>query len=562
MGALYRNGTGEQQPWRGDAVPDSAADRGGSTTYVFLLALVAALGGLLFGYDTAVVSGAIGFLQVYFELDPQLWKGWAAASALVGCAAGAASAGFFSDRLGRRKVLLCSAVLFLVSALGTAFPRGFQAFVIYRILGGLGVGAASMTSPMYIAEVSPARIRGRMVSVNQFAIVTGMLIVYFVNYFIAGYGTAADRRAAAELLAEHGPAVEPRVARKFIAARYPEIAAGQAKAFLAAPREVLRAEEIARFVNRHRQEGKIEIDRTTVYLWARGRLPWNERYGWRWMFGSEALPAALLLALLFLVPESPRWLTKQRRQREALAILARVGGEDHARQELAEIERAIALESGSLRQLLLPGMRIVLVIGVVLAVLQQVTGINVFLYYAPEIFKKMGTQADAALLQTVLVGAVNLAFTIIAIWTVDRLGRKPLMLIGFSGMGMSLVAMGLAAYFRQTEIWVLVFILGYIACFALSVGPVTWVILSEIFPTRIRGRAMAIATVCLWLANYLVTQTFTVMDEDPWLVSRFHHGFPFWLYAVLCVVAFLFVARFVPETKGRTLEEIEQSWLR
>ena len=206
-------------------------------------------------------------------------------------------------------------------------------------------------------------------------------------------------------------------------------------------------------------------------------------------------------------------------------------------------------------------MRIVLVIGVALAVLQQVTGINVFLYFAPEIFKKMGSGVDAALLQTVLVGAVNLLFTVIAIWTVDRLGRKPLMLVGSTGMGVSLLALGLAAYFEQTDVWMLVFILGYIACFALSVGPVTWVILSEIFPTRIRGRAMAIATVCLWLANFVVTQTFTMMDEDPWLVERFHHGFPFWVYAALCAVSVVFVWRFVPETKGKTLEEIERSWM-
>jgi SP family xylose:H+ symportor-like MFS transporter len=206
-------------------------------------------------------------------------------------------------------------------------------------------------------------------------------------------------------------------------------------------------------------------------------------------------------------------------------------------------------------------MRIVLVIGVALAVLQQVTGINVFLYYAPEIFKKFGSETQAALLQTVVVGAVMFIFTIVAIWTVDRWGRKPLMLVGAAGMGLALAAMGLAAFYQRTEVWVLLFILGYIACFALSVGPVTWVILSEIFPTSIRGRAMAIATVCLWIANFLVTQTFTMMDENAWLVDRFHHAFTFWLYALLCAVQLVFVWRFVPETKGKTLEEIERGWL-
>ena len=331
---------------------------------------------------------------------------------------------------------------------------------------------------MYIAEISPARIRGRMVSINQFAIVSGFLVVYFVNYFIALQGDAA----------------------------------------------------------------------------------WNEQSGWRWMFGSESLPALGLLILSFVGPESPRWLTKQGRTQEAVRILSRVDGEVYAQAELAEIRETLAQEGGSLRQLFTPGMRIVLVIGVVLAVLQQVTGINVFLYFGTEIFKKMGAGTNAALLQTIVVGAVNLTFTVIAIWTVDRIGRKPLMTIGSAGMGICLIAMGLSAYLQTTGLWMLLFILGYIACFALSVGPVTWVILSEIFPTRIRGRAMAIATVCLWIANYVVSQTFPMMDENPWLVATFHRGFPFWLYGAFCIVLLVFVRAYVPETKGKSLEQIERHW--
>jgi len=242
-------------------------------------------------------------------------------------------------------------------------------------------------------------------------------------------------------------------------------------------------------------------------------------------------------------------------------IMSRVDGADYAKTELLEIKGAIAHESGSLKQLLQPGMKIVLVIGIVLAILQQVTGINVFLYFGTEIFKKMGSETNAALLQTVVVGAVNMTFTIIAIWTVDRLGRKPLMVIGSAGMGITLLAMGLAAYFQRTELWMLLFILGYIACFALSVGPVTWVILSEIFPTSIRGRAMAIATVCLWVANYIVSQTFPMMDENKWLLEKFHHAFPFWIYGAFSAVLLVFVWRFVPETKGKTLEEIEKHWI-
>jgi len=297
------------------------------------------------------------------------------------------------------------------------------------------------------------------------------------------------------------------------------------------------------------------------FIALQGDQMWNQQFGWRWMFGSEAVPAVLLLVLLFFVPESPRWLTKQDRGNEALNILTRVDGADYAKTELLQIKDTIAHESGSVRQLFQPGMKIVLVIGIVLAVLQQVTGINVFLYFGTEIFKKMGSGTNAALLQTVVVGAVNLSFTIVAIWTVDRLGRKPLMMIGSAGMGISLLAMGLAAFFGRTELWLLLFILGYIACFALSVGPVTWVILSEIFPTCIRGRAMGIATVCLWLSNYVISQTFPMMDENKWLLAKFHHAFPFWVYGAFSVVLLGFVWLFVPETKGKTLEEIEKHWM-
>jgi SP family xylose:H+ symportor-like MFS transporter len=435
---------------------------------------------LLFGYDTAVISGAIGYLEVYFELTPPE-VGWAASSALAGCVLGAAVAGTMSDFLGRRKVLMLCALLFVISAIGTAIPRDRQVFVLFRLLGGIGVGAASMTSPMYIAEISPAGIRGRMVSLNQLAIVSGMLVVYFVNYWIASLGDES----------------------------------------------------------------------------------WNIQQGWRWMFASETIPALALMVFLLLVPESPRWLAKAGRRDEAVAILGRVNGAGQAKAEIDSIEEAIAHESGSLSQLLMPGLRIVLVMGITLAVLQQVTGINAFLYYAPEIFKGIvGSQSNVALLQTVVVGAVNLAFTLIAIWSVDRLGRKPLMQIGFTGMGISLFALGLAAYSQRTDAWVLTFVLTYIACFALSVGPVTWVILSEIFPTRIRGRAMALATICLWSANLVVSQTFPMMVKSEWLKARFHDAFPFWVYGSFCVVAIVFVALCVPETKGKSLEEIERHWIR
>ncbi|MBN2272522.1 MAG: sugar porter family MFS transporter [Sedimentisphaerales bacterium] len=529
----------------------------GSAVYVVMVCAVAALGGLLFGYDTGVIAGGIGFLVRNFHLDPAGQKGWAAASALIGCTIGVSVAGLLSDWLGRKKVLILSAAFFLVSAVGTAFPKTIAQFIIFRIIGGVGVGAASITSPMYIAEISPARIRGRMVSVNQLAIVTGFLIVYMANFFIAAYGTGIDRGRVAAHVAERGAILDAKAVATFIDDSCENINDVQATGFVARQGGTLEAKAVVDLL----KENGVEVSELDVEVAGYGVASWPVEKGWRWMFGSESLPAVLLLVLLFFVPESPRWLTKQKRGDEALGILARVDGGEYARAELAEIKEAIALESGSLRQLLEPKMKIVLVIGIVLAVLQQVTGINVFLYFGTEIFKKMGSGTNAALLQTVVVGAVNLGFTIIAIWTVDKLGRKPLMLIGSAGMGISLLAMGLAAYFGRTELWLLLFILGYIACFAMSVGPVTWVILSEIFPTGIRGRAMGIATVCLWVANYIISQTFPMMDENRWLIGRFHHAFPFWLYGVFCAVLLIFVWRFLPETKGKSLEEIEKYWM-
>jgi MFS transporter, SP family, arabinose:H+ symporter len=438
-----------------------------SKTFVYYISFVATIGGLLFGFDTAIIAGAMVFLKEHFMLN-SLQEGWATSSALVGCIAGASIAGVMSDWMGRKKFLLISALLFILSAVGSALPRTLTEFVLARFVGGIGIGAASMLSPLYIAEISPAKIRGKLVSLNQLAIVTGMLAAYFVDWICAGLG------------------------------------------------------------------------------------PDN----WRWMFGSGVLPALVFLLLLLGVPESPRWLVKKRRTGQALETLTKVNGLEQAKVELKDIQDTIALETGSIRQLFQPGLRIVLVIGVVLAIFQQITGINAVLYYAPRIFENAGFERMSALLQSVIVGLVNLLMTLVAIFTIDKIGRKPLLLVASLGMGFAFVLVGFAFYFQQaTAFWILGFILLYIAFFALAMGPVVWVVLSEIFPTRIRGRAMSIATVCLWISCFAVSLTF------PVIADKLSESIAFWFYAAMCFACYVFVLKVLPETKGKTLEEIERHWL-
>jgi SP family xylose:H+ symportor-like MFS transporter len=455
-------------------------DKGGQNLpYIISITLAATLGGLLFGYDTAVISGAIGSLRTYFELS-SAQTGWAASSALVGCVIGAAVAGLIADRLGRKPGLLIAAFLFTVSAIGSAIPESFTTFIIYRIVGGVGVGIASMLSPMYIAEIAPEHLRGRLVSLNQFAIVFGMLVVYFVNYGISLQGDAV----------------------------------------------------------------------------------WNVNVGWRWMFGSETIPAALFFLLMIFAPRSPRWLMLAGQEQKANTVLSKIMNAQYAKKALAEIKESLHIDLNKPKvKLLGKGFGWVLFIGIMLSVFQQITGINVILYYAPAIFEQLGGgTTDTALLQTIVVGAVNLIFTVVAILTVDRLGRKPLMIFGSLGMGICITAVGTTAYLQITDAWILIFMLGYIASFALSLGPVVWVLLSEIFPNSIRGKAMAIAVAAQWISNFAVSQTFPMMMDSPFLLDRFHGGFPFWLYGAMCVVTIIFVWKYVPETKGKRLEEMEELW--
>ena len=446
-----------------------------SLRYVALISIAAAIGGFLFGYDTAVVSGAIGFLKAHFQLNADL-TGWAASSLLVGCMAGAMLGGPAGDRFGRKPSLIFCAALFAASSFFSATPATLTAFVWARFAGGLAIGAASMLSPLYIAEIAPEKFRGRLVALYQLAIVTGILVVFFVNLQIQRMGDDA----------------------------------------------------------------------------------WNTSTGWRWMFASLVLPSVLFGVLMSIVPESPRWLLKAGRREPALRVLTRVGGEHTARREIDSIETALAQEQGQgrWRDLFSTGCRRALIIGVAMAVFQQFCGINAIMYFAPEIFKTAGSATDSAFAQTVVVGAVNLAFTLVAIWLVDKLGRKPLLLAGTLLQVIMLGAVGLMFKTGGGGAMLLVAILGFVASFAMALGPVVWILNSEIFPLKLRGRAMAVATFFLWFAAWTVTQTF------PMLLDRIGAANTFWAYAACSLLCAIFVAAFVPETKGRTLEEIEKSWKR
>lgn len=463
-------------------------------TNLLAITFAVALGGLLFGYDTAVISGTTEALTHFFKGTPAE-MGFAFSSALLGCIIGAILAGFISNSMGRRGSLFLAAALFFISAVGSAIPDAFVpssmltgnaeqdlniyywSFIVFRVVGGIGVGVASMVSPMYIAEVAPAERRGALVACNQFAIIFGMLVVYFVNYGIAQLGD----------------------------------------------------------------------------------LAWLYQTGWRWMFASETIPAMLFFGLLLTVPETPRWLALKGRDEQAKSLLSSLGGEHSMEFQWEEIQESLKQKTG---KLLSHKVFHVLVIGIMLSVFQQITGINVFLYYAPEILKGFGDgNLDIALLQTIMVGAVNLIFTVIAIKTVDKFGRRPLMMIGSAAMAVCMIAIGTAAYLDAVGGYLLVFVLGYIAAFALSLGPIVWVLLSEIFPNNVRSKALSVAVFFQWFSNFLVSQTFPMMNaKDSFLFQTFNGGFPFWFYGAMAVLTVIFVYKWIPETKGLTLEELEELW--
>lgn len=456
----------------------------GSVLYLAMICLEASIGGLLFGFDTAVISGTFGFVEAQYLLS-KFEVGWFGSSALAGCIAGAAVAGWLTDRFGRKPVMIVAAAFFFLSALGCTIATGFQSLIWYRILGGLGVGMASVLAPMYISEFAPPRLRGRLVAIYQLSIVVGILAAYFSNTLLLGFATA-----------------------------HPEAFGGEG------PLHGIMIAEV-----------------------------------WRAMFGAEMIPAAAFFALLFFVPESPRWLVKEGQNAEALAILTKVDGTDTARKELAEIQGALDQEGGSIAELFKPGLRMALIVALGLSIFGQMTGVNIVVYYGPMILKSAGYEVGSALQYQVALGFINLIFTMIALWKVDSWGRRPLLICGMAVVTLTMAATAVLLLEGAPAIWIVALLCAYMACVAISICAVIWVITPEIFPNRIRGRAMSVATFANWGTNTVTAFFF------PWYVERFGMHAGFFTFAAICFVATIFYWAMVPETKGKSLEEIERHWL-
>jgi MFS transporter, SP family, arabinose:H+ symporter len=446
--------------------------------YLVTITLVASLGGFLFGFDMAVISGVLPIFKNQFTLS-DVQEGWFVSSALVGCIVGVAFSGELSDRLGRKKPLLIAAVLFLLSAAGCALLPNLSLIIAARILGGIGIGIASNVVPLYISEIAPARSRGRLITYYQFALTLGILVAYLSNAGLLNYALSTSDGTA-------GAAV-----------------------------------------------GEI----------------------WRAMFGVGALPALLFLVGLFLVPESPRWLIQQERVAEGAAILERINGAGTAQQDVANIRQNTATSKTSYKELLSPRWRRAFIIGILLPLFSQFSGINAIVYYGPSILNTAGISLDNSLMTQIIFGAANMLFTLIAIWKVDSLGRRPLYLVGTAGAALSLFFTGLCFYTGATTgWWLLVSVLLFLACFAFSIGPLKFVVAAEIFPGEIRGRAMAISIMVMWIADTIVGQLM------PSSLKHIGTAGTFWLFALFCVIAFICVYRLLPETKGKSLEQIESEW--
>ncbi len=450
-----------------------------SGTYLYLVCLVAALGGFLFGFDTAVISGTVGLVKHDFNLDVSL-EGWFVSCALLGCIIGVSISGKLSDKYGRKIILILSAVLFLASATGCMVSSSFSQLIAFRLIGGLGIGVASMVSPLYISEFSPSRYRGMMVSLYQLALTIGIVISYFSNAYLANHT---------------GDTFSSDMMHKIFS--------------------------------------------TEV---------------WRGMLGLGTIPAAIFLLSLFLVPESPRWLLLKGQEAKAKEILIKIDGVDAANKEIAAF-KSTSDSDGNLKELFKPVYRKALWIGLLLPFLSQVCGINAVIYYGPRILEQAGFTLNNALGGQVTIGLVNVVFTFVAIFTVDKWGRRPLLFVGIGGAVIALLTIGLLFALGITSgPWILIFILLFIACFAFSFGPVCWVVIGEIFPNAIRGKAMALATLSLWIANFLVGQL------TPLMLERLGSSVTFWLFAICCSPALWLTWKLIPETKGRSLENIDTYW--
>ncbi|MFC1223075.1 sugar porter family MFS transporter [Pedobacter sp. BG31] len=462
---------------------DTQIDIKKSRSYLYLVCLVAALGGFLFGFDTAVISGTISLVTKDYSLNA-VSEGWFVSCALLGCIIGVIISGKLSDKFGRKIVLILSAFLFLTSALGCMYAGSFSSLIVFRLIGGIGIGVASMVSPLYISEFAPSKLRGTMVSLYQLALTIGIVVAYFTNAYLASHTGDAYANA-----------------------------------------------DVQRILS-----GEV----------------------WRAMLGLGALPALIFLLSLFVVPESPRWLLTTGRNQQAAQILIKIEGEAEARKELeAFSNRKISEEEGSFKTLFKPAYRRALWIGLLLPFLSQVCGINAVIYYGPRILEQAGFTLNNALGGQVTIGLVNVVFTFVAIFTVDKWGRKPLLYIGVGGAVISLIIIGMLFQFGVISgPWILIFILAFIACFAFSFGPVCWVVIGEIFPNGIRGKAMSLATLTLWIGNFFVGQL------TPVMLQGIGTSWTFWIFAICCSPALLLTWKLIPETKGRSLEEIEEHWQR
>lgn len=454
--------------------------------YIWTICLVAAMGGLLFGYDWVVIGGAKPFYEPFFGLTgaDQTWRaGWAMSSALAGCLAGAMLSGMVADQLGRKKLLVVAALFFTISAVWTALAETYSSFIWARILGGIGIGLASNISPMYIAETSPTEMRGRFVSINQLTIVIGVLAAQIVNWIIYEIAPVATDASLDVILKS-----------------------------------------------------------------------WNGQVGWRWMFGAEAVPATLFFVLALVIPESPRWLLKKGRAEEARKLLTRIGGADYAKAEIADVEATLKNEHNTVRysELLQPALLKIIGLGVFLAVFQQWCGINVIFNYAEEIFRSAGYDVSGMMFNIVITGIVNLVATFVAIGTVDKWGRRPLMLLGAGGLAVTYTLLGLCYYLGLQGIAVLATVLVAIAIYSMTLAPITWVLLSEIFPNRIRGAAMSVGVSALWIGCFALTVSFKPIN------TKLGPAQTFWMFAGICLVGFIVMLLRLPETKGKSLEDIER----